>query len=393
MTWGTVTIAGVPLRETITWSRANGSLAVSGQESHPPSLKAAVIAAEANVSKMTGLSVPVTFSDKPELNGWYSISDARTDGINFAQGSIVVANWQIGAVLLGAENDMEVESRVPTVARLNDFGSITPVYWHAPAVGFEHYFTGPSVPASSVTRLGAEGSVIVQTGIPVGFPPRWRVALASYYLGSSRLLIDTVRRIGLETPPSAVWEVNNSLVKITPAGGGSFTVSCFASNVWESPKTYSVTVNGSALTDQPDLTVIRNDPEEVIVRLSFTSTVGLVTLDLSLRRGSRFVTGILKRHAAATLGIARTAAETAVATTGGLRASAADLDGNRFVMGSARTANVTLPTAALSKTGVLAFDFFLGHEINAAPAAGDAFVDLMAQYLGTSGERARAVRR
>jgi hypothetical protein len=62
-------------------------------------------------------------------------------------------------------------------------------------------------------------------------------------------------------------------------------------------------------------------------------------------------------------------------------------------MGSSRTATTVTVTAAISKASVLSFDFFLGHEVGASPQSGDAFADLLSQYLGTGGEQVRAVRR
>ena len=38
---------------------------------------------------------------------------------------------------------------------------------------------------------------------------------------------------------------------------------------------------------------------------SYAAAANAVTVDLSLRRGARFVTGVMKRHAAGTLGVAR----------------------------------------------------------------------------------------
>jgi hypothetical protein len=78
--------------------------------------------------------------------------------------------------------------------------------------------------------------------------------------------------------------------------------------------------------------------------------------------------------------------------TGGLRATAADGDGNRFVMGSSKTLTTATGTAAISKASV-SLDFFLGHEVGTSPAGGDAFADLLVQYLGTAGDRTRVVRR
>jgi hypothetical protein len=147
------------------------------------------------------------------------------------------------------------------------------------------------------------------------------------------------------------------------------------------------------VTSDPELTILRNDPEQAQIRLTYPSTPGRLTVDLLLRRGSRFVTGVIKRHSAATLGVARTAAETAAAVTGGLRATAADADGNRFVMGSTRNLTTTTSTASIAKAVVTSLDFYLGHEVGASPASGDAAADLFAQYLHAGGETIRVVRR
>ena len=61
-------------------------------------------------------------------------------------------------------------------------------------------------------------------------------------------------------------------------------------------------------------------------------------------------------------------------------------------MGSSRTLTTATGTAAISKATVTVLDAFVGHEVGDTPAAGDAFADLLAQYLGTTGETVRAIR-
>lgn len=401
MSWGTVRIAGVNFREEVTASRqSGGSLQIVGQESHPPLTKTAVMAAYENLDAVEGLVVPVEFTDKVGLTAFYLVDSVTANLARYHNGAEQAVTWTLSLKLVGTERDVEIESRVPTIGRITDLvGPPAASYWHAPAIGYTSYFTGLTAPSGQLSRLSGDGPVTVFTGIPFGVSPRWTVPVGSYMAGAARLFIDSLPRLGTKTPPFAAWQLDNGLVKVTPGANGAITVSCwdpeggdFGVGGWGSAKDYAVQAAGGAVTGQPEFTILRNDPEEVVVRLTYPTTSGRTTLDLALRRGSRFVQGTVKRNSASVLGIARTAAEAASVVTGGLRATAADAEGNRFVMGSSKVSTTTTATASLTKSGVTVYDFFLGHEVGVA-AAGDTFADLLGQYLGSTGERARVVTR
>jgi hypothetical protein len=399
MSWGQVSVGGIVFRETINGSWSNGALTITGQESHPPQSRAEVIAAHDNIvaaarqAAEDGLVTAVTFTDKVNLSGFYELASAQSELQRIHNGEMQGATWQMTLVPLGSERDLEVESRLLSIARTTELVGVTPVFWQAPAPAFESYYTGATVPSGSVSRQSSEGLVAVQLGIPSTPAPRWTVKAADYLGASSRLLFDSLRRIGWDSPPLSVWEMNNGIAQVLAGASGAFQVAAWGGAAWESPKSYQLTVNGTPITSTPELTVLRNDPEQTTVRLVYPVGVGRVTCDLGLRRGSRFVTGVVKRHSAATLGITRTAAEAATVVTGGLRATSADADGNRFVLGSSRTVTTTTATASIAKAAQTQLDFFAGHEFGSAPATGDAFADLLAQYLGASTERVRIVRR
>lgn len=391
---GLVTVAGIPLRESRSAEQNATTVNIVGRQSYTHTTAAQVKAAHDNLVQLPGLVVPVVFEDKEQLTGFYRVDDVASSLDWIAQGAIQQATWRLTLSRVGGAKDVEVESRVPTVARTTTVSSPpTAVFWHAPPAGSSSYFTGPTVPTSSITRTSADGDMTVHLGIPAGFSPRWTSRAQDYLAGGARLLFDGIRRIGEHTPPLVVWQVDNGLVKIISGSSGSFTVSCWDSGDWRSAKSYKLLVNGVAQTGTPEFTVLRNAPEEVAVRLTYPASPGRLTVDLSLRRGARFVTGVIKRHSSATLRLERTAAESATAVTGGLKATSADADGNRFVMGSAVTVTTALATAAIEKASVLSLDFFVGHEVNASPQSGDAFADLWAQYRGSTGERTRVVLR
>lgn len=394
MSWELVTIGGVPLRESQTADLGEEALGVSGREMNTITTSAEVLAAHGDIPQLADQTVPVVFEGKPHLSGFYRVAGASSSLRRMAGGRLVIANWEVTLERVGSERDVEVESRVPSIARLDELaGTQTPSFWHAPAVGASSYWTGATVPSASTTRVSADGPVPVYTGIPASTAPRWTVAAADYLKGSVRVLLDGIRRVGSFTPPHSSWQVDNGLVRVAGDVDGSVTVAAWVDNNWRSVKGYQFTVTGAPLTTIPEFSILRNDPEEVAVRLSYPTTPGRVTVDLSLRRGSRFVAGTVKRHSTTALGVVRTAAETAAAVTGGLRASAADADGNRFVMGTTRTATTATGTAAISKASVTAFDFFLGHEFGASPATHDTFASLLAQFIAAGGVRTRIVRR
>jgi hypothetical protein len=185
------------------------------------------------------------------------------------------------------------------------------------------------------------------------------------------------------------WVVENGIVRISESStAGAIDTELWNGSAWVALKTYRFTVNGTALTTTPDFTVLRNDTEETTVRLTFPGVPGRTQVDIGLRRGARFATLYVARHAAAGLGVARTASEAGTAVTGGIRATAADGAGATFVMGSARTVTATLTTPALARASTTRADFFIGYTGAESDAAA-----LVGQYLGTNGDRTRAVTR
>ena len=392
MTWGTVTIGGISLRETSDAQRDGSEVRISGQEANPPRSVAHVESVHANLTSMVGRTVPAVFTDKDELTAFYLVTGARAEMDTWAGGTLPSVSWEVGLARLGTERDVEIESLVPTIDRQTAH-AVTPVFWHATPVGVTSYHTGPTVPASSITRDSADGPVPVHLGIPEDVSPRWNATAENYLKGSVRLLFDGVQYVTQDTPEAVTWEMNNGLVRVQPgASDGQVSISAWDDAAWRSVKSFSITEAGVGLATDPEPTILRNEPEEAVLRLTYPTTAGRTTVDLSLRRGSRFVTGVIKRHSAIALGVRPAPTEsTGTLATGGIM-HAADADGNRTVLGSAAAVTASAANGGISLASATRLDFFLGHQVG-TPAAGDAYADLMAQYLGTMGEQARIVRR
>lgn len=394
--WKRVNVGGVDLRETWVAEQSGAVVGITGQESFPPSPRDYVEAVHANITaRLDNPVVPVTFGDKYLLDGFYRVTAGQSVFDDEANGGVVKATWSMTLERLGSGSDLELESTVPLVGRVNNH-AITPVYWHAPPIGATGYLTGSGSPTGTTDRLGADGTIRVHTGIPTG-TPTWAVDVAEYLEGSVRLLDEWGnRRVGVMTPELDDWELTNGLVRVKPRADGALLVACWDPELaaWSTERPLLVAINDVLVAGPAVMTVIRNDPEQVAIRQTFPTTTGRVAVDISLRRGARTIAGTVKRHGSAIISVIVDHAEAITVQTGGIMATTADAAGNRFVLGSPVTHTTGSAPGLIRKTAVLKLDFFAGHQVGTSPVSGDAFAALAGQYIGSAaGERVRVVHR
>lgn len=402
-TWGTVQLGRTSLRETFTVAEASSSdgdsLDLDGQESSPPLTRAVLVARHDNLRAVEqGQPVAVTWTDKPERNGYYAVkgsSAALREYVN----DLVTSTWKISLTRLGAAGEIDLQSRLTGQWRANDFG-LTGESWHAPPIGHTAYYTGATNP-TLMTRATADGTMTVYRGVP-SVSPRWGCDPTSYLLGRVRIN-DTVAVTGtgfeidgLNQPiPASGWTLGNGLVNIVPsASAGVLDVQAYTGSAWHS-KLWNVTVAGSGVAAWDSATILRNDPEQCILRLTAPRSPGRATLDLTLRRGSRIVEGYLQSGAASTLAVYLRTSETntSAAASGYVVATGNDADGNRFACGSARTFTAHA-NGGVSKASTATLDFWLGVVAGGGSAvSGDAATDLRNQYVGALAESTYVVRR
>jgi hypothetical protein len=134
-----------------------------------------------------------------------------------------------------------------------------------------------------------------------------------------------------------------------------------------------------------------------ILRLTKSMSPGRLTLDLTLRRGSRFVEGFMQRNTAPDeLKVRLNSAEsnvTTLASGGYVTATANDADGNRFVAGSARTFTGHA-NGGVERFAATSMDFFLGVVAGGGSAvSGDAATDLRNMYIACMPEAIYGTRR
>ncbi|MET9517411.1 hypothetical protein [Streptomyces sp. NPDC002994] len=396
--YGDLTIGRLLLRETFKADETAGdkrSLDLDGQESSPPLTRAALVWRHDNVIALEqGCIVPITFTDKPERN-CYGMIDNVSAGYTEWRGEVLTCDWKVSLVRQGSDTEVDLQSRLTGAVRLNDF-SLTGERWHAPSIGHYAYYTGSSNP-TSMTRTGADGVMTVYRTIPTGVSPRWGCAPASYLNGRAKLTSSGTELCGIDQTLSPTgWALTNGLVNVTTSASGTLDVQAYTGGAWRS-KLWNVSVAGSAssITSWDGATLLRNDPEHVILRLTKGLNPGRATLDLALRRGSRFVEGYLQVGTSATLAAYRSTLETntSFAASGYVTATSNDADSNKFAAGSARTFTAHA-NGGLTKAAATSLDFWIGVAAGGTAAvSGDAATDLRNQYVAALPETIHVVRR
>lgn len=396
-----LTLGRVVLVGAEAWSDQGGQVRVSGRQGF-----GTLGEAQAVLDNLAGLAgfVPVISTADPRRDGFYQVSAVQT-AVGEGWASRLVS-WDARLERLGAASEVEFQSLLTGTVLANDHGvdAAEAEPYHAPPRAHLAYDPGATVPGF-VTRTGAGGAIRVYRDVSYTVDPRWSVAPANFYAEAAELRVGGFLRAGLRSPNTpADWELSNGLVRVTPhATGGRLNVAHYDGTQWDTAKEWRIVSGGADVGAWDALAILRNDPEECALRLTREiSAGGRVTLDLALRRGSRFVTGFLARHAAATLRVQIAGAgeaATAVTPTGatsavGLRASVNDAGGNRYVLGSAKSHTQDLVIGALEKASTPTLDFFIGSAIGGDTAqAGDQPADLCLQYLGWLSEVVRPIRR
>lgn len=363
--WGDITLGRIPLRETFDATEAGAddrTLDLDGQESYPPLTRAQVVARHDGINSLvTGQLVQATWTDKPERNGYYTVKAASSTYTEYRT-EAVTADWKVTLERVGSDSETDLQSRLTGAVRLNDF-SLAGERWHAPSIGHYGYYTG-STNATTMTRTGADGTITVYRGVPANISPRWGCDPTSYQTGRVRVTTISAQEVyGVDVPLSATgWSLTNGLVNITPSASATFDVQSYAGGAYRS-KLWNVSVAGSgaSITSWDGATLLRNDPEMAIVRLIKGLSPGRATLDLTLRRGSRFIEGYLQTGTSATLAAYRASLETntSAAASGYVTATADDADGNAFACGSARSFTAH-PNGGIIKAAATSMDFWIG---------------------------------
>lgn len=392
MPFGPLVVGRLTLAEPFKVSEQPGRLTLAGQESTPPSTRADVYGAHADLLALPGALVPVIFPEKPERTGFYTVASASSDVTDFWD-EVVTADWKLDLQRMGSAGEADLEAIMKPAAR-SVAAAVTGTHWHGLPVGATAYDTGATLPLT-IARTGEDGTVPIRYSVPLSPSPRWHSTAAGYLLGRARIIDDGREASGLRDVDANDWEVSNSLVRVRPLLGGgtdpSIEVAAYDTGAWRT-KEWSLFADADQLGPWLSATILRNDLERVTLRLTSARPAGgRLTLDVSLRRGSRFVELRATTGVASTWTVDLDAAETGAATSNYRYATGNDANGLRFQLGSTTAFSAAGNGGAVTSASSQTWAGWIGTQAGGSPPPGEAFADLEAQYVGAPAEQVRAV--
>jgi hypothetical protein len=355
--------------------------------------------------------IAITDSTDTDINGFYYVDDVSVTA-EADKGSLQGTGlFQFDARLtfVGRYSSTELQSLLTMVDAVEDF-STTESYWWAPSIGAQAVDAGGAAPVI-VERDGADGTIAVATDMTSGTNPTWSIDPSSYYDGAVELYADgDVLRTGTEIPMDTTdWYISNGLMQVRPSAyqstsDGELDVRFHDGTAWGDWQGFFLNWAGSnKIPSWNFVSVLVNQPELVIIRLvrdaaeSPFATTTKHELDLTLRRGGRFVCGLYKFTGPTAYTHALEAAGSDTVTRPGGTASYVYLDtlvsGDRIVYGTPKAFTLATREIQLNATSKY-MPFWIGAEVDSGSAAsGNQAADLAEQYVGQVAEVVRAVRR
>lgn len=368
-------------------------------------------------------------SDEPWISGTWD-QDSSFDGyFSVVPGSIPTRSltgnglmrWSVDLDRVPGYAMPMLESRLLGALRVNSH-SVTSASAYAlhgvprAAVDVSGYYA-TNVVESGTVRVTDTGEVIAfvcQTNASPSYTddtPQWICPPARYYDGACVIEAGSTRRVivGEQLPLSAIdnWRIGNGLVRVSFANSATdslntLNVETFDGSVWDTAKAWQLTFKTGVPTNYAGpvraVTVIRNSPEQCILRVVLGSLTGdiPILLDISVRRGARLAefysdsavpTG--SGWAVGTRSLVLTTGEATSDMVAGGRATSNDASGNRYIY-SSPTASASVTTAG----DLLQHYFALGAEVGGTSATGnDTAQNLIYQYLTSITETVRVVGR
>ncbi len=300
--------------------------------------------------------VPMTSSNDPSLNGFYTVANAQVDTMPDAQHGLWL-NWEVDLTRVPDVDLPVVDSLLVGGYRAYAASLGTPLASSAvtPWWTVSNRTLSTSQGGTSDGTTSDDGDSMCTVTLPTGVLTEvvsWEIAAEDWYASGCRL----ETKLGSVFHPimgryGQVDRINNGLISLTlptasGASGAALDLAAYkASTGWSAGKRFNVYNVDSILSTS--ITV--NTPWMVAVTLRCGVTLGgaiptSVTMDIILRRGATWAEIVIGDPAStAPHGLLRSTAEAGTNINGGIRASANDTDGNRYIMlaGASYTTNTT----------------------------------------------------
>lgn len=330
--------------------------------------------------------VPVIESGDDQLKGFYRVLGTHVDfpGGAFAHNRFT---WEMDLERIPDYAHPAIESTLIGGYRTNVFALSGAGHHYVPSTVLNYHQSSDTLRTDwNITRTLADGNTLKSVQVSSISAAERRLAQFTlkpddYYVGAARVEVQYgtstyYRVIGRKiwSNLSAVnWRITNDLIRVTPsATAGRIDVSVWDGAQWDAVKTFkfSTTYAASIIDRLTTFSIIRNTPEEVIVRLgmgdNITGTAAAIerlNLDISLRRGSMMAECVWSADDSVLGTVGVNTVEAATAVTGGIRATSNDAAGNRYLILTPIAKTNDLVNGTITKTAAAAvWSFAFGLE-------------------------------
>ena len=336
--------------------------------------------------------VPVTFGVDDDRDGWYQVESVSVDAVLGKTETAGDRKWRANLRRLPYRTQPRYELHRYGTVWTNDHSITTSTYdgfvaLPATAEAVDLGSTG----FSKVTRTTDTGSLTFYVSDPTyDNVISAYVPMADAYDGAAKIEVDldgggtwrTVVGSDIRALPTQ-WRINNGIMRCSWDTTAQGLAVEFYTGAWNSLGETSSTDNywlitdaaASYLADDPvAVAVLRNDPLACTIRLIFDwdTQKSRIALDVTVRRGDRNVSCILKCRDSNQWGVEPdTATGATTALTGAHRIDANDDNGDRWVVSIPKTytLNTSTGSARLSSASTV-FPFAIGAEVNGSSATG-----------------------
>ncbi len=358
----------------------------------------------------SGDLIPITYSTDANLDGFYLLDSVDMDisARQTSQQGVGYVPFRLAVTRIGSYAQTELQSLLTMVDAAEDFAT-SESFWWAPSIGAQAVDAGGATPVI-VSRDGEDGTMSIATDMVKGTNPSWSIPVADYYDGAAELWAGDRLRTGTDMPMDPTdWYITNSLMEVRPddyqgTSSGEIEVRFHDGTSWGSWVQFFI--NWSASNKVPSwnyVSIVRNSAAAVTIRLvrdaaeAPFSTTAKHELDITLRRGGRFISCVYKFTGAAEDHALEMDGSDTVTRPGGGTASYVLADtlvsGDQIIYGCPR--DFTLATREISlDVAAKSMPFWIGAAVDdAANGTGNGPADLAEQYVGQVAESVRAVRR
>lgn len=250
--------------------------------------------------------VPIMWEADPSINGVYRVLDAD---IVPDRAAYLVGSLRASLTLERVQGFAAplLESRLSGYPRAG-LESVFSRPWHGVPAAVKGYETNVLTPAQHVRRAeGGDVAVLFMGDFEYyDASPQYFLSSEDWYTGAATLTVNGAEIVGTE-PVNAPdgWVLSNGIIRLIGQPGGWFRTERWNGSTWGDPGDWSFCrrvdyANIPALEPPHALTVLRNGPESVVIRLTTDAASNVsgyrfqVTVDIDLRRGALMADVILR---------------------------------------------------------------------------------------------------